>query len=613
MQEMRERANKRKREMDDDETDDLRFDDLEVSPRSTATGSHATRRFKVWRQNSKVRIRADSRLKHRPIFTHIRIEPSPFFYRHYKPSWQFAEPDPIIERYMSETGDKPPGCHPDQMCFMLPCDAAQMAHLKYFDRPPRARPTAGLAAWHQARRLVGALLDTDVKLQFPHAETLGDVPFKKGKYPGNEYRELGHRSREEAHPAATVDAELAWARLLSGEYVEPHCVRLGGRGKLVEEPRAMVEEAGKPKGRLILMLSQRDLLLLGNVEKLVTDLYRHPGYPISVGFGWYKGNVTQFMERLGPMAKFFCMDAEKYDASLDPWLVEEGVEMLRSLFHEGHHPRYNTYWDFVLESLLAAPIARDDGWLMHKVVGTTSGHSFNTIIQSICTLLVGYAAIFDLTPREQWDDIWSTIEMESLGDDNILGVPPWLKHMTASALADSVMKTSGINWKGDKSFSTSLPFDVYDDPLTCEDGEGFRGLQYLGKYFRALTPQEAESDKTIIIPYRPLVETFGRVLYPERRGEGLGRTYLRVLGNLLDAYGNPVTAGWLNRILDWLEPQMRDIPPTWHADLVQDIGKDYEAVEVQAPEIKRWSFEEWLRLTLVRDYLGVHNSVLVRL
>jgi hypothetical protein len=440
-------------------------------------------------------------------------------------------------------------------------------------------------------------MQLDTKLSFPHAEDLGSVKFKPSKYPGNEYRSMGFNNRGEAHPAALVDAHLAWAQLMAREYVAPHCVRLGGRGKLAYDTPEGLLKKGKPKGRLILMLSQRDLLLLGNVEGRLTEAYKDPDFPIAIGMGWFGGNVTTFIERLMRCKKFFCMDAEKYDASLDAWLLQDVVDILRDQYSDGRNPCYDKYWEFVMESLVGAPIARDDGWLMFKEVGSTSGHSYNTLIQSI-TLIIAYASLFHLTPPAQWGSVWEEVEVDTLGDDNLTAVPDWLANITAEQLGGAAERMAYINLKGDKSFSTDLIADDEEPSKAGTEQGWFEGIQYLGKFFRLVTLPEEMGGEKAVVPFRPFEETLARMYYPERANPTPERAYQRAMGNLLDAYGNPYTAQFLNDFLDWLVGEVTMEPVTWDEHTVQDAARSYTDAAVIVPRMKRWTWEEWLALTL---------------
>lgn len=592
------RAEKRKREWEDNTEDDLLTIGGSLRESQSAGGSYSTRRRKANRKNQESGARADARLKDRPEFKNIVVVDSGEFNRHYKRGFAFADADPLVVEYMESAGQHDLLRQMEGMCMMRPCDEAQMRHLTYFDRSPHCNAKPADAALTRALRFVEHILTLDEKLEFPHAEDLSTVRYKPAKFPGNEYKRLGFHNRGEAQEVALLDARLAWAKLMAGDHVPPHTVRLGGRGKLVMSPQEQVEQAGVPKGRLILMLSQRDLLMLGNVEQLLTEAYKDENYPMSIGFGWYGGNVTRMVERLANKAKYFCMDAEKFDASIDPWLVDACLKILRRQFKEGDSKDKDAYWEFVRESLLEAPIVRDDGWMMLKSVGTTSGHSFNTLLQSVASLVLGFTGLLKNTPREYWGEVLEASEIETLGDDNETGVPERLTGMSGRAYGAPVKALTGVNWLGDKSFSTDILFDTKEFSVGDTEEGRFNGVQYLGKYLRTTPIPEELGGGEAIVPYRPMLETVARVYYPERDARNPLHVYERVLGNLLDAYGNPNAADWLNGLLDWLEQRLDFLPTVWMNDTVQDAARDYTADEVVVPRPRRWSWEEWLVLTL---------------
>nr|AIU98624.1 RNA-dependent RNA polymerase [Gremmeniella abietina RNA virus 6] len=592
------RAEKRKREWEDETVDDVLTLNGSLRGPPSSGGSYSTRRRKTNRRNQEANARSAARLRHRPEFKHIAVVDGGVFKRHFKPGLQFAQADPIITEYMESKQQFELLKQMGNKCMMTPCDEAQMRHLQFFDRPPLRASRPQSAELDRALQFVRKILTVPGGLEFPHAENLEGVRYKARKYPGNEYHQMGFTTRGEAQEAALVDAKLAWSQLMAGERVEPHQVRLGGRGKLVNKSQKDAEEDGTPKGRLILMLSQRDLLLLGNVEQILTEAYKDEQYPMSIGFGWFGGNVTRTVERLGRLSKYFCMDAEKFDASLDPWLVQEALRILRAQFAPGWTDGGTAYWAFVEETLLEAPICRDDGWVMLRQVGTTSGHSFNTLVQSVCSLILGYTGLLCNTAREKWGLVLEESEIETLGDDNETGVGPTLEAMTGLQYGRPVRDLTGVNWLGDKSFATDTLLDLEPFPEDGTEDGRFQGVQYLGKYLRLIDIPAELGGGEAVVPYRPMEETVARVLYPEREARDVLHLYERVLGNLLDGYGNPLTARWLNELLDWLEPKLAFMPTTWTSDSVQDAARDYTAVEVEVPKPKRWSWEEWLVLTL---------------
>jgi len=584
--------------------EDATDDDISLAGSGSVAGtedsraSYNTRRQRVWRANHKASTRAAARLRHKPVFNHIRVDTVPDFHRHYKPGFSFAPPDPLVQEFVELHGVPTPSCDKDNLCFMTPCDDVQMNHLKHFDRPPRQLNPKYSKQYQLALTAVAQMLKLDQKLIFPHAEDLETVRFKARKFPGAYYRNMGFQSRIEAQEVALVDAKLAFAQLLSGVPVDPHTVRLGGRGKAVGQSEASARAAGVPKGRLILMLSQRDLLLCGVTEQLLTAAYCPDQFPISLGMGWFKGNVRRFSERYAGMKKFFCFDAAKFDSSLDDYMIRDVVDILRHQFINGMDDRYDEYWEFVIQSLIYAPIQRDDGYLMFKSVGTTSGHNHNTLIQSICSLIIAYTNYFAVLPDTPPQLVVNDAAVETLGDDNLTGSEGLLMDVTVEQVSDVSMDAFGQDYYGDKSFATTKMLDMVEDDETFTEEGKFQGLQYLGKFLRSYNLETDTGTRVVALPYRPCHETFVHMYYPERKSTGVDRTYQRALGNLLDNYGNPLMAKWLNKFLDWLEEKMEVLPTMWLEDTVQDAARDYTATQVRVPRPQRWTFEDWVFLCL---------------
>lgn len=325
---------------------------------------------------------------------------------------------------------------------------------------------------------------------------------------------------------------------------------------------------------------------------------------MSIPFPWaWDGlsNVTRFAERYAGAEKYFCFDAEKFDSSIDPYMIRDAIDILRGQYQHGDSVDYDSYWQFVMESLITAPIQRDDGWVMHKSVGTTSGHNHNTLLQLICTLLIGYTAFLaahpDIAPKAIIDDM----ALESLGDDNLASSAGLCKGDDADSVGVIVLDAFGISWLGDKSFATTRLMDDVPSNIGFTEVNKFQGIQYLGKYLRTVLIQGQNGMITTALPYRPVLETFVHMYYPERRGNSADRTYQRALGNLLDNYGNPLAARWLNDLLDWLEPKLDLLPEDWLEDTIQDAARNYTATEVRVPKPMRWSWEEWVALCLTTN------------
>jgi len=561
-------------------------------------GSYTTRRKRVQQGNARARLNEANRLKYKPEFDHIQVEASGTYLRSYKPGLSFAAPDPQVQEYVRTHG-LPKGVQgPQGSCFMSSCDDAQMRHLKYFDRPAREAPLKHAECYEQAKGLVKELLELPEKLPFPHAEDLDTVRYKSSKFPGSVYRNMGFKNRGEAQETALSDARLAWSSLMMGEDVRPHAVRLGGRGKAMMMSEEQARKEGVPKGRLVLMLSQRDLLLNGVVEQRLTEKYCSDAYPMSLGLGWFGGNPSNFVSRYFNHEKFFCFDAEKFDSSIDPYMVLDAIDILRGQFEDGYDSKYDAYWEFVAESLVLAPIERDDGWVFKKSCGTTSGHNFNTLVQSVITLLLGWTTALSLVGGELEPDLLEDLDMESLGDDNMLATRGMLEPFTCDEVAERMLEIFGISWLGDKSYATFAMCDIVVEDDDFQEEEMFQGVQYLGKHFRGIRVDNGQELITTAIPYRRVQETFTHLYYPESRGREKRDTYLRALGNLLDCYGNPWAAVWVNGLLDVLGKELETLPQGWEADMAERVAKTYRPGEVTVPVLKRWTFDEWVLLVL---------------
>jgi hypothetical protein len=373
---------------------------------------------------------------------------------------------------------------------------------------------------------------------------------------------------------------------MGGIHQEPHDVRLGGRGKVTDKVTGKDKSASMAVGRLILMLSHRDLLVTGVTEQLLTKAYCSPNYPISIGFGWSHGNAVQMATQLADFPRHFCFDARKFDSSISDWMVDAAIVILRRQFVEGMHPRYDAYWNFVKESLVDVVICRDDGIRMRKSQGTTSGHSHNTLAQSIITLIVGYMALFHLKPHLTDQQVAKFINILSLGDDNLMSLGNLFDDITMNDIIRSAGNGANINWSGKKSFETTRIADAtpYD----------FSGIQYLGKYLRVYFLDLEVGEQPTIIPYRPFQETFERLMFPEREVKSLDKSFERVLGNYYDGAGNPQTEAWLQGLMDWMEAQGAIAPEEFSEDIVEGLTKDYYGIGLAAPPATRINFGAWL-------------------
>lgn len=563
---------------------------------SSGPSSPETKRRKFKRRRANIRRTLDEKLRLQDIYQHVTVIDSQQPYAQLKNELEVAEPDPLVLEYTELNPPLEEDLNPDNWTFVKANTLVEMNHLKNFDRPVREFPTQYEKVVLRAANLVADLLELPHLLRFPTKDALAQVPYKPEKFAGRVYADMGLKTRREADSVAQIDAEWAWDKLMKGERVQPHDVRLGGRGKVTQHKKTELEEKPPAVGRLILMLSHRDLKILGTTEKLLTAAWLGDQYPISVGMSWYHQGCTEFVKRFMHFEEYYCFDARKYDAYLDPWLIKIAINICREQFVDGREEEYDAYWDFVFESLVEAPIYRDDGIRLQKKVGTTSGHSHNTLLQSICTLIVGYGVLMALNPELTDDQIREGAHMESLGDDNIQGIRAPLRKATVEEAADLAWKIFGIDWSGKKSFATSAVLDVTPG--------AFQGIQYLGKYFRREEYPTDPDPIMVPIPYRPFRETYLRLLYPEYGALEADQTWLRVLGNYLDAAGNPVTERWLQGFLDWLEPRVAVPPEHWPNSFQRMVSRDYSGLGLEVPKPERMSYDQWRDLVLLsrEDY-----------
>lgn len=492
--------------------------------------------------------------------------------RHLNNSLSYGNPDELVAEYWALGGGPKVSKDPGSRQFLKACHQAEMAHLRHFNCEEHRMPQEYRDVLSRGVKLVERLLRIEDKLSFPMIHDLNLVRFAKHKYPGVYYRVKGYMSRGEAHEEAVEDAREAWENLLCGERVTPHDVRMGGRGKITD-----VLGSDPCVGRMILMLSHRDLLVLGAVEQRLTECYTDDKYPVAIGRRWCHGYPSMFVKTLQRYAVHHCFDAKKYDANISTWMVGLALRILRRQFRDGENGVYDAYWEFVRESLVDVTIQRDDGIRMTKHKGTTSGHSFNTLVQSIITLIIGYTAVCYLARKKDISDeeLMKRCRIESLGDDNIISLDKSLAQHHLGEIADVVRVIFGIDWSGRKSFTTHNILD--------EKEYSFSGIQFLGKYLY-LEPWTIKGVKRMVAtPYRPFQETLERLYYPEYESVSMHQTYQRTLGNYIDAAGNRETARWLDGFLDWLERR----------GACMDKVSDEEGFVAKG----RWTRERWLLFT----------------
>nr|AZF86115.1 RNA-dependent RNA polymerase [Sclerotium rolfsii unassigned dsRNA virus 1] len=502
---------------------------------------------------------------------------------------EYAEPCMHFRQFVEEN----PGLFEDTRFedwrFVEANHLAEMNHLKRFCREyPEIQPQHEWAI-SRAIEVVSALMELPEKIPFPTKDQLDDVRWIGSKYPGIEYFRMGFKTRAEANPVALEHARAAYEDLMSGRRVEPQLNKMGGRGKLVKEEKIRAQGKDTTAGRLILMASQRDVLLAGLLEQPLTAALLGPEYPVSVGTSWWKGGVNDFITRFHKFERFFCLDAEKYDSSLPPWLIEIALHILRDQYEDGQDEKYDTYWDFIRDGLIYAPIYLPNGMMFRRKGGSTSGHNFNTLMQSVATLVMVYTGFFLLVGEGEADRVEEEVYAESLGDDQHTGTRGACAKYEVEDIAEVVMEVFQVSLGGDKSFATTRLFD---------DIEGeFQGTQYLGKFWRWFDEVVDDIHFEGYIPYRPFVETALRLYYPERGEQGELPAWQRAVGHYADAAGLTRTRAMLEQYLDWLEPRVDGQQFFWTERQLKRLGDKVNRLPPPLPA-RRCGFVEWLQAVL---------------
>ncbi|KAG0366380.1 hypothetical protein BGZ54_005410 [Gamsiella multidivaricata] len=532
-------------------------------------------------------------------YNHFTFLQNKGFYKPMSLMIDYVERDPLLEAFSRM---RPPPLPKDMDLtrweYVKSCTPIQMSHLKLFNRLPREMPQQYKASFRRAVDHVTALMKLPEKLPMPTMETLANVRYDGSKFAGLDYARQMLKTRKEAHVVALEDAKLVWEALMAGHRVRPHDARLGGKGKLIEK---LLGQHGRVDddvgmGRLILMLSHRDLLILGSLEQPLTASYLDAQWPIYIGQSWYHGGAERFVNKMGRHAVYHCFDAKKFDAAIDGWLVKEALLILRQQYEGGMDPKYDTLWSFVYESLIEVVICRDDGIRMQKHVGTTSGNCFNTLVQSIITMFLGYTALI-VKAQERMGSIGvemilTQCEIEVLGDDMVMALEtPWM-FLTKETLAAVVLDCFNIDWSGKKSFTTN---HLMDNSLP--DTDRFKGIQFLGMYFRHQRWGEGRYAPKIVVPYRPFKESYLSLLFPKYGEYSREHSWLRAIGIYLNAAGNPDTQEWLEAYMDFLElvPFVR--PEVWPPNMEKLVTKDFWSLGTKPPLPARISVQEWMRMT----------------
>ncbi|KAG0058787.1 hypothetical protein BGZ89_000967 [Linnemannia elongata] len=538
-------------------------------------------------------------------FVHFTFHANKKFYKPMDKIIDYVEQDPHIREFSKMCPPPlPAGFDVSQYDYVKPCSPIQMNHLRLFNRQPRSMPPKYERAFRRAVRHVSELMALPEKLPMPTNASLSNVRYDGSKFAGLDYARLKLKSRDQAHPMALSDARIVWDTLLDGRTVRPHDTRLGGKGKLIERGaggqhgRVDVDRDNISMGRLILMLSHRDLLILGALEQPLTAAYLEEQWPIHIGQSWYHGGSEKFVNKMTRHAVYHCFDAKKYDAAIDGWLVKEALLVLREQFVGGMDPKYDTLWSFVYESLVEVVICRDDGIRMQKHVGTTSGNCFNTLVQSIITMFLGYTALIVKAEERMGaigvELILTQCEIEVLGDDMVMALEiDWI-YLTKETLAAVVLDCFNIDWSGKKSFSTR---QLMDDSLP--GSPRFQGVQFLGAYFRHQRWGEGLYAPKIVVPCRPFKETYLSLMFPKYGEYSPEHSWLRAIGLYLNAAGNPETQQWLEKYLDYLETLEFERPTAWPKSMEKMVTRDYWNIGRLPPLPCRITIEQWYRFTVL--------------
>ncbi|KAG0084030.1 hypothetical protein BGZ92_010247, partial [Podila epicladia] len=112
----------------------------------------------------------------------------------------------------------------------------------------------------------------------------------------------------------------------------------------------------------------------------------------------------------------------------------------------------------VYENLVDVIICRDDGVRLRKHVGTTSDNSFNSLVQRVITLLLGYNSLI-VTVHERYFEFGVNLilirsKTEVLGNNMIMALDMHWSYLSKEILASVVVDCFHINWFDKKPFMT---------------------------------------------------------------------------------------------------------------------------------------------------------------
>jgi hypothetical protein len=591
-----------------------------TDPTGSVQNVHATRVDTAGKKVKRKRISAVKTQKTkseglRSEFKFIRVHDTGRRISKFENNLEFAEPDPAILTFLHSKLGGVPDFDPYNWCFMLSCGAVQMEHLKMYDNEIKSGPAfeklpdpeEGRLALEKAVDFVADALQLDDLLPELQDMSIDDVRFDPTKSSGAYYRMQGYKTRGDVADLAREEARLAVLALFRGYNVAHRPTRIGGRGKPVNMSQDEARKQDVRKGRAIHMTDTRDGFILGLSEQPLNDAWKSRAFPISVGRGWFGGDCVDFAKHATGREIIDCYDAEKFDSSLYPYLIHMAITLCRNQFKNGHDRMYDAYWQFVEESLLHSFVFRDDGVMFEKWMGTSSGHNHNSVLQSIVTLILGCFCVFYENKDKETAFVRERFYMEGMGDDNIIMQSSELHADSLEDRAQRVWDVFNVSWLGKKSFRTNLVVEAFVSDGSFDERTMFGGAQYLGKYFRRwpIARHDGSTGFTVI-PYRPMVETVVRMLYPEKvarkiRGETTVDVYGderggRWCGHMLDASGNPNTRKWLYDLRDFCDEHGFDTEMAVPLRMLKRWKRMGVEADIGSIDWDKFAFEHWLAL-----------------
>jgi hypothetical protein len=559
----------------------------------------------------------------RTQFTHIRVHDTGRRLGKFETNLEFAPADPVVLEYLLSPEGSVTGFDPESWCFMLSCGEVQMAHLKMYDIPvihapdfaTLDDPDEGRRAMCRAVDMIQDMLQLEELLPELWDLSMDEVRYDPSKSSGAYYRLQGYKTRGEVADVAREEARQATIALLKGLSVAHRPTRIGGRGKPINRSQKQAEDEGLRKGRAIHMTDTRDGFILGLTEQQLNDAWKDKRFPISVGRGWFHGDATDFVRRAVFAARFKCFDAEKFDSSLMPYLIHIAVTICRMQFERGLDTEFDQYWLFVEESLLHSFVYRDDGVMFEKWIGTSSGHNHNSLMQSIVTLLLAAFNAFYANHSLSDEVIRANLFIEGLGDDNMYAETEVLKEESVDVVGKRIWGVFNVSWLGSKSFESNSVIEAFVQDCDFDEERMFGGAQYLGKYFRRWPIEAIAGEiKFTAIPYRPLIETVVRMLYPEKAARQLrfeeSTDYYddkrggRWAGHILDGSGNPHTRDWLYGLHDYCLMNGHECEVAVPKKMIARWKRMGVEIDVENVNWDEFGFEDWLSLVSYQKGVG---------